>query len=444
LPGERPSEPGRGIVEPQEDAATDRKKILVYAYEIGPQERYRYHEYYNRFQKKEYTMEFTRSFTEHSDFRIPKAPAFGEFDIVVICGGNLLKKDRGRHDPLFKDEIVRRENEISVALEEGKILCFLFEKYDELAERILQQMGISRHITLSPVLRQGLTCRRSEFNEYMQFMKAESYYSGKGLDAIYLSGKKIMGFCRQVNKGMLLFLPYHRSYLATTEDEDYVVRFFNALAKPLASLPFARQPPQWIESEIKLPGEKEVEGKITDLNSQLSRFMEEEEEFSKTKSILHLEGIRLENLVRNLFRSMGYSVEQSSKFSEDFMIVDPQKKPIVLCEVKSSSKNVKEKHLVDVERHKLENDLTLDFPSVLIVNSFVGASSLREKNCAVPPKIVGQVKNGHVVIVRTLDLLWAFAGLKQGTLTKDGLLGLFRQSGWLRVYENGRVEMRDR
>ena len=139
--------------------------------------------------------------------------------------------------------------------------------------------------------------------------------------------------------------------------------------------------PDWIDGfafneEMGLGKNREaVAARIHDIDMRMDRL-------KRYKAILALSGQELVASVIGVLREgFGIAVDGIDNLREDFKLLDSDKKPFVLCEVKSTNRGVKREHVNQADSHRERSGFDAKFPSLLIVNTAVkSARSVAEKN----------------------------------------------------------------
>ena len=166
--------------------------------------------------------------------------------------------------------------------------------------------------------------------------------------------------------------------------------------------------------------------RVKDLNEELSKF----DEFKK---ILYLGDYELEKQVPIFLDSIGILTRREERFIEDFWILESDRK-LAICECKGLKKNLTRGLLAKLEHHRGEYGLPDDFPAVMIVNTFLSAISLKQKRRQIEKKEITKAMNDHLLIIRTIDLVFAYDQILRGSLTTQELLTLLKtEVGWLEI-----------
>ena len=118
---------------------------------------------------------------------------------------------------------------------------------------------------------------------------------------------------------------------------------------------------------------------------------------------------------------------------------------IALVEVKGTSRGgVQREHVNQADSHRERAKLAASFPSILIINTNLKASTLGEKDQAVASEQVQHAARNNVLILRTLDLLNLIALRLAGQIDVQRVTAILTGSaGWL-VVTTGGIELREK
>jgi len=175
--------------------------------------------------------------------------------------------------------------------------------------------------------------------------------------------------------------------------------------------------------------ERNLEEKLQEIKSELTNLM-------GFKKMLCLKNDKLIEPIILLFNSLGIKTFRKEKFEEDFWICDEVGKKAIICEVKGTRKSIARKHINNLDNHREMSDLSAEFPSLLIANTFSEATSLKEKDADISPDIIKHAVNNNILIIRTLDLLRLFGHISNKKMNVNKLINLLECNvGWLKTTE---------
>ena len=420
-------------------------KILVYAYDV-----FGYLISSSSRKANNYIIHYD-TFDESKDFNL--------YDIVILQHGAFFQKNRHGQDLIRRNELIQRGKEVMRLIQAGKTLCFLYHHIPErvpigrdvwgrprshydlnkcflsinMLDRYLQ-VSLEYHENEIPIHK----THRSEFTEFIDKYGVgfNSFVfppdNSSAFDVISVSPtKNPTAFAYRFSTGAtIMFLP---CYVAR-KDEDVTTNLFSVLAEAIVTyLQRTKiEAPKWVGEFVftdEEPLRREfqvVQKRVKDLNKELSRF----DEFKK---ILYLHDYELEKQVPIFLDSIGILTRRQERFIEDFWILENNRE-VAICECKGLKKNLTRGRLAQLEHHRGEYSLRDDFPAVMFVNIFLGATSLKQKQRQIERKEITKAVNDHLLIIRTIDLVFAYDQISRGLLTAKRLLTLLKtEVGWLEV-----------
>ena len=202
-----------------------------------------------------------------------------------------------------------------------------------------------------------------------------------------------------------------------------------------------------IVKSFQFAKEKPLLAERDDLKSKVADMEEQIKVYDERKDILFLRDDALANrLPKWLAQYITLKTRVAEeKNIEDFWILDKECNDAAICEAKGLSKNVKREHITALVLHREERDLPDDFPSILIVNTFSDATTVRQKDRqGVGGRERRKAVRDHVLIVRTLDLVRLLDLLEQGRVKQAEIRELLlKETGWLKVTHEGYEVLRD-
>jgi hypothetical protein len=203
--------------------------------------------------------------------------------------------------------------------------------------------------------------------------------------------------------------------------------------------------PSWAD-EFKLPGEVDMVEKKQGLLEEVTRIEEQTGRLRKFKRVLVSQSEALvDAAIFALQEGLGLACYREEAFREDLQLRDAQGQCIALVEVKGTSRGgVQREHVNQADSHRERAQLAASFPSILIINTNIKASNLREKDRAVASEQVQHAARNNILILRTLDLLNLVALRLAGQIDVQGVTAILTSSaGWL-VVNNGEIELHDK
>lgn len=245
----------------------------------------------------------------------------------------------------------------------------------------------------------------------------------------------ISGFAVQMDEGLLYVIP---ASLPSGNEHPFmrtltrgILAHSQRIKHPSAvsivkSFQFAKEKPLLAERE-------ELVRKTTETDDQIKAYDEK-------KDILFLRDDPLaDRLAEWLKTYMGIATRRQEEYIEDFWLIDENGNDVAICEAKGVNTNVKREHITALVLHREERDLPDDFPSILIMNTFANATTIKQKE----RQRVGRTEcrkadRSHVLIVRTLDLVRLLDQLEQWEIEQAKIRELlFAETGWVKVSDRG-------
>ena len=250
--------------------------------------------------------------------------------------------------------------------------------------------------------------------------------------AVAQNTRKVLGGIIDLNPGFLAILP------ALDIDKLEESKMLYHLIKKLKSrsgvedIHFSD-----LEKEVLLFDELELRKNLESYKNQIDKINKKLSEYSKFKSILYLRGDKLVDSVILVLKEMGLKTFRKDIKEEDFWILDEERNKEIICEVKGIKKNCKREHINALDTHRDRNELKDDFPALLIINSFAEAKNLKSKDQEISPDIIKHAIKNNILVIRTLDLLYAFDLTKANKIKlSEFMKALKNESGWIRVIDD--------
>lgn len=361
--------------------------------------------------------------------------------------------------------IVELEQQITTALQKGRSVCFLVESlvgcpypYDTLVKiddvykflddddeklksniighRILRNIGAYPH--LAKELTSNHQVKRGEFKNYLHNFGAGSIWFeeiGDSVEADIICSNaegEPTGFCLQVGKGNLLFLPYLRH--ERLDFDEAMKSLASGIITYLSRI--AGEEPEWAQSFVfaqekpLIVKRQKVEAEIRGLDSQLAYF-------KNLRAVLWQRDYALQESVPHFLKELGIETRQDETFEEDFWVTKDGK-DIVIGEVKSMNGNISRQDIGKLDEHRKARGKPNSFPALLIANTFATMQGLQEKDKRVEPNVCKRAVDDHIIAMRTIDLFHLFDCITQGQLAVSEFIDvLLTESGWLLIDSSG-------
>lgn len=195
----------------------------------------------------------------------------------------------------------------------------------------------------------------------------------------------------------------------------------------------------WL-SGFCLTNEKPLRAEKATHENELLRINEKLAMYDEKKTIVGYKEHELEdNLPIWLEKYLGIHAVRKEKYKEDFFITDKSNNTIIIGESKSGKANLKHSDLSKIDYHRGDLGYEEDFPALLIANTFMNATSLKEKDQDFHPDIVKKAVADNVVIMRVLDLIRMCDYIENNAdfTAQDFIQIVCGSAGWLKFTEKG-------
>jgi len=350
-----------------------------------------------------------------------------------------------------RDELVRRRNELSQLLEKGGFVCFLihssFIDYTEYQNDIKHTDLCKLNLAISSFYRENLTgdhlinkIYRSEFDNFLK-----SYGIGKVKFNYYddwleknirkvcgIDGYNLTGFILVDNR---YFIPCRLP--SKDEAEDFFTTLTSALIATSKKL--IQEIPVWVD-EYKFKEEEKILDEEVKLQKQIEELSSKKSVFKRYKRSLCYDGELLAESVAGILKEgLGLTLDdKKDEHLEDRAILDNKNNEIVLIEIKGSNENVKNPNIYQADSHRGRREKPADFPSILIVNTFIKPSnSIKDKLRDIGTEQIKLAVDKKVLVMRSIDLLNLLYLKEEKKVTKEEIVGILTQKcGWLSVSQD--------
>jgi hypothetical protein len=377
---------------------------------------------------------------------------FQDYDGVIVFQNTFEQStDYGVVSRFDEKELLKRENQLRELIEKKGFCCFLLwtyfidsdhdgerdTSYTDLGKRTLNHPKFYRQ----PVGKATTNLRivRDEFRQFLKNFRSaqtifESHNTDLNIKPICYAGDSITGF---ILNNSIFYIPS----LQPGKREKEFKEFFSLLAEGLVSSfkKLAQELPKWTEEylfkeEEKLLAEKDsISKRIADINQRLAML-------SEYKKCLCYNGELLNESVISIMQSgFKFQVDPEDDLKEDMKILDQDKKPMILVEIKGTNKGVSREFINQADSHRERSGFPVDFPSILIVNTNIkNAKSLEDKYQEIAKEQVSHAVKMKILVFRTIDLLNLLYLVEAGQITPEEVLETFkREHGWLKVTQEG-------
>jgi len=378
---------------------------------------------------------------------------FDEFDCIILFQGifeSFSWRDSGYLGERYlacqcdKDELDKRNKELSLLLKKGGFACFLLcDKFIDSGRGSYASTDLCKiYLNAQSFYRENfdnrythLDVKRPEFENFLgRYGAACSYFrnynDGRKWRVIAELGNQIVGF---ILWNSVFFVPT----LIPENDKDIIEEYFISLAEALISVQkkLMFEIPSWVDS-FEFSDEEGLKNENDTLMKEVEDNIEKLQEFRAFKKALISSGEVLVDSVINIFeKGFEFSLDTKDELREDLKILDDVGKPIVFVEVKGTNTSVKREHINQCDSHREQADLPLNFPSILVINTHIkNARNIDEKDQELAVEQIKHAAKNNVLILRTLDLLRLLSLKFDRDIPKNEIISLLSiNSGWLKV-----------
>lgn len=230
--------------------------------------------------------------------------------------------------------------------------------------------------------------------------------------------------------GYLFLLP---AFPVPTSETEFIIELIPALIDEISLL---RLPETPIIHDFQFTLEKGLTGEREKLSKSLHKIDDQLKIYNNRKSILYLRDDPLaDKLSEWIDEELGIPTRREEQFIEDLWLCDSHGKDIVISEAKGLTRNVRKEHVTALIQSRQLRELSEDYPSLLIVNTFAGVGTVVDKDKqVVPPNVIEWAVRNNVLIIRTLDLIRLADLVELGEIISEEILELILTGkGWLQV-----------
>jgi len=348
----------------------------------------------------------------------------------------------------YREELLRRRSQLRQLLEGKGYVCFLIyrdfhthvEGHDT-KDKDLAKLFLPSSIypsTTSNDLSIAYTYR-SEFTTFLKtFGNVRTRFSYYGRIASH-----IRNVCATYDQKVAGFIAYDSRYFIPCRlpGEDEAREFFVEIAKALVSTSakLRQELPDWVD-DFRFPPEEYLLTKEEELQKELEDMQSQKDVWNGYKRSLCYDGdLLVDSVVAVLKEGLGLHLDnKSDQGIEDKVIQDGDGNDIILVEIKGTNENVKSTNIYQADSHRGRRDKTHDFPSILIMNTFIKSSNSIEDKCReINSEQVKLAVLKKVLVMRTIDLLNLLHLKEQGKVNQNKISKILTESiGWLSVSQD--------
>jgi hypothetical protein len=188
--------------------------------------------------------------------------------------------------------------------------------------------------------------------------------------------------------------------------------------------------PAWLD-EFKFATEEKLDSEVDALQKQIADRKGQIQTWRDYKAILITSGDLLKDRVVGVLGGFfELRVDAPEEFREDAKLLDDTDKVLAFIEIKGTKGGIKREHVNQVDSHRERGDLSPSVPGVLIINSEMSVAGIKERfETTVPGEQIDHAKKLHVLIIRTIDLLFLIRQFEDKSNKKQKLLKILRSGG---------------
>lgn len=278
-----------------------------------------------------------------------------------------------------------------------------------------------------------------------------SKYKGNAI-AQLVNTKEVVGVCVPYEKGNVVLLPtvlldasdyneyQHLSFKfkETLIDLDSHLKSTNRISAKKGQIPI------WA-SRCFIGDEATEIGKLTDYlasKSEIENLIRQQEEkltkYQELKSLMWESGDRLENMVAEIFRGIGYSVAIPSDNRDDLILTDGEN--VIVAEIKGVKGSAAERNAAQLSKwvtnYHLDNDVNPK--GMLVVNAFKDKPIYERNEQAFPNQMLRYCTQREYLLITTAQLLVLYLDFIDGKLSKEDISSLLMNSVGVFNYDTTR------
>lgn len=399
----------------------------------------------------------TRNFTIHFEkYRTPRR--FNEYDGVVVFQG-IFEKFQWETNYLNQyltheydqDELDKRKKEATLLLKKGGFLVFVLNSQfmDHGDGREFKRTDLAKyHLNYSQFYRENFDTRIAHVdscvNEFKRFL--DLYGAGYTKFTNHNRSLEMLPLARVSNSivGMVLDRQeYFVPSLIPDNRPEVLIEYFELLVDAVTAVSnkLHQSIPEWVASYtfdeeplLKAQRAKYVD-EIERIDARLSELA------SHKAALVHTGPALVQDVSAVLSAALGVTVDTEDEFREDATLLDGERKPICVCEIKGINKGVGRENINQADSHRERSGYSEEFPALLIANTFIkSARTIEEKDQEIAKEQVRHAVKMRVLVMRTIDLLGLLRLVLANSISReDARLMVLSNIGWLRVVGNEAV-----
>lgn len=399
-----------------------------------------------------------------------------EYGIILWDPNSTITEYRGiaySRDPLnssilftdiedsFWEDVRRGKMEMSKILELGRSIIIFTPEPQRIGNK-----GINHLTEILPVDNLATTkgsgqdiefCGKEPFNKFWKANKNCFAYRAyikecKNGEPIFFikNTKEILGIHFHRGNGNVIFIPSFLdgiiNNISKKKKDQLINNFIDSIIDLVSELNKVTndfEPPNWCSNyllpEEDLNREKlaRLEAGLKEIQLKITQQKDLQAKLEKHKVLFAGDGRALELEVGNIFRKLGFSVEEGP-FGRDDLIINYRNK-IAVVEVKGVSKSAAESHATQLEKWVSEYTLQngIKPKGLLIINAYKNIPLKNRKEKSFPDQMVPYSEKRDHCLLTGLQLLGLYLDIMKNILKKEELIDhLFNTNGIFKEYED--------
>ncbi len=357
---------------------------------------------------------------------------FGEFKKYEGSGNKLVTKSLNSIQKMKKFK--ERKAEMKRLLDNGKIIISflapiqtmkmqknrndypIYSNYNWLPDELKYLPGSIRNGSGESIFLDDSNYFTFFYSGFKNKLNYKAYLKSGSLNNLNLSDKfkirnntgNLVGFIKEVGKGLMIFLPYISGEFNSNKLVDILIQ----CSKPFLTNNLKTEPPKWT-CKFKIPGEKElkddikqIKDEINDLNNELDELNKDKNELTSFKKLLYEQGKPLEEAVKKSFALMGFEVSDHENDDMEHDIILKCDKGRIIGEIEGKdndpiriSKLDQLSRVVDEDFHR--ND---SYPEGILIGNGYRYSDIEDRPNVFTEKVQISAERKNFGLLDTVEL----------------------------------------
>lgn len=279
------------------------------------------------------------------------------------------------------------------------------------------------------------------FNKYIGDLVYDSFTDEECVNNIIAkipNTDKVVFWYEQVENGIVVFMPdaYFSQYEKTTvsrKEKSFLQDIYNFTQT--LNQRTKQEIPKWLQN-YQTKEEKEVDDKMEKISNEIEKLVNKQnklkiqkEEMEDTKRVFISSGDELEEIVKNIFKELGFNIIKFGGNEEDLVCENDGK--YFIMEIKGVDGSATEKHTAQTLKWKTNYfiNTNIDGKGVLIINGFKN-KELELRNNIFPKQILKYAEHQNLCLLSTTQLFNILNQFREGKITTKEIADkIFNQKG---------------